>query len=108
MVFLKILSLKSWSMKIKGRIVGGILVVISVSCYWAFSSNKIEVHPNRPLVWGDFKQVALINGRESINATCITTTDFQINRTYEEEGYKRIDLKAKKIGRASCREREKI
>jgi len=82
-------------MKIKGRIVGGILVVISVGCYWAFSSNKIEVQPNRPLMWGDFKQVALINGRESINATCITTTDFQINRTYEEEGYKRIDLKAK-------------
>jgi len=82
-------------MKIKGRIVGGILVVISVGCYWAFSSNKIEVHPNRPLVWGDFKQVALINGRESINATCITTTDFQINRMYDEEGYKKIDLKAR-------------
>ena len=82
-------------MKIKGRIVGGILVVISVGCYWAFSSNKIEVQPNRPLMWGDFKQVALINGRESINATCITTTDFQINRMYDEEGYKRIDLKAR-------------
>src|SRR5690554_5570330 len=82
-------------MKLKGWIIGGILVILSLGCYWAFASKKIEVYPNRPLVWGDFKQVALINGRESINATCISTTDFQINRIYDEEGYKRIDLKAR-------------
>src|SRR5690606_21611624 len=50
---------------------------------------------NRPLVWRDFRQVDLINGRESINAKCISTTDFQINRIYDEGKHKRIDLKAR-------------
>lgn len=82
-------------MKIKGWILGGALVILSLGCYWAFSSNKIAVYPNRPLIWRDFRQVAVINGRESINATCVSTTDFQINRIYEEDGHKRIDLKAR-------------
>ena len=82
-------------MKIKFWILGGVLVILSLGCYWAFSSDKIEVHPNRPLVWRDFRQVDLINGRESINAKCISTTDFQINRIYDEGKHKRIDLKVR-------------
>jgi hypothetical protein len=82
-------------MKIKGWIVGGVLVILSLGCYWVLSPDKIAIYPNRPLVWRDFRQVDLIKGRESINAICISTTDFQVNRIYDEGKHKRIDLKAK-------------
>ena len=82
-------------MKVQGWILGGVLVILSLGCYWALSSDKIAVHPNRPLVWRDFKQVPVINGKESINATCFSTTDFQVNRIYDEGDHKRIDLKVR-------------
>lgn len=73
---------------------GGTVLILLLGCYWAFSPSKITVHPNRQLVWKDFKQVPLINGTESINATCFSTTDFQIHRMYDEGEHKRINLKA--------------
>lgn len=80
--------------KLKISAAGAALLVLLLGCYWAFSPSKITVYPNRQLVWKDFKQVPLINGSESINATCFSTTDFQINRIYDEGTHKRIDLKA--------------
>jgi hypothetical protein len=80
--------------KLKISVAGAALLVLLLGCYWAFSPSKITVYPNRQLVWKDFKQVPLINGSESINATCFSTTDFQINRIYDEGTHKRIDLKA--------------
>jgi|SRR5690554_1599927 len=82
-------------MKIKGWVLGGTLIILSLGCYWTFSTDKIEVHPNRPLVWRDFKQVGLIKGSENINATCISTTDFEIKRIYDDGEHKRIELKAR-------------
>ena len=73
---------------------GGTVLILLLGCYWAFSPSKITVYPNRQLVWKDFKQVPLINGTESINATCFSTTDFQIHRMYDEGEHKRINLKA--------------
>lgn len=81
--------------KLKLVVAGAASLVLLLGCYWAFSPSKISVYPNRTLIWKDFKQVPLINGSESINATCFSTTDFQINRIYDEGEYKRIDLKAK-------------
>lgn len=81
--------------KLKIWLTGGSLLIFLLGCYWAFSPGKITVYPNRPLVWKDFKQVPVINGNQGINATCFSTTDFQINRIYDEGEYKRIDLKAK-------------
>ena len=52
----------------------------------------ININENKGL---DFRQVDLIKGRESINATCISITDFQINRIYDEGKHKRIDLKVR-------------
>lgn len=82
-------------MKVKVWVLGGTLVILSLGCYWAFSSDKIEVYPNRPLVWRDFKQVPVINGRESLNATCFSTTNFKVNRIDDKGDHKRIDLKAR-------------
>src|SRR5690554_1688377 len=74
---------------------GGTVLILLLGCYWAFSPGKITVYPNRQLVWKDFKQVPLINDNEGINATCFSTTDFKINRIYDEGEHKRIDLNAK-------------
>lgn len=76
-------------------ILGIIFLIISFGCYWAYFPPKISVHPNRALIWKDFKQVDLIGGRESINAKCISTTNFEINRIYKEGNFLRIDLNAK-------------
>lgn len=82
-------------MKVKAWLLGGILLILSLGCYWAISSNKVTVSPNRQLVWRDFKQVPLINGLESINASCFSTIEFQTNRIYDEGNHKRIDLKVR-------------
>lgn len=83
------------AIKLKIWLAGAIALILLLGCYWAFSPSKITVYPNRQLIWKDFKQVPLINGSEHINATCFSTTDFQINRIYDDGEYKRIDLKAK-------------
>lgn len=80
--------------KLRIGIAGSITLTLLLGCYWALAPSKINISPDRPLVWKDFKQVPLINGNESINAICISTTDFKINRIYDEGDYKRIDLKA--------------
>lgn len=69
------------------------MVLISLGCYRVFHSDKVSIYPNRLLIWRDFKQVPLINGKESINAKCISTTDFEIDRIVDEGGHKRITLK---------------
>lgn len=76
-------------------ILGLIFLVITFGFYWAYFPPKILIHPNRTLIWKDFKQVDLIAGRESINAKCISTTNFDINRIYKEGNFVRIDLNAK-------------
>ena len=81
--------------KLKLVVAGAASLVLLLGCYWAFSPSKISIYPNRALIWKDFKQVPLINGNEGINATCFSTTDFQINRIYDEGAHKRIDLQAK-------------
>lgn len=76
-------------------IVGTLLLLVMFGFYWVYSPKKITVYPNRTLIWRDFKQVDLISGRSGINATCISTTDFEINRIFDEGEFKRIDLRAK-------------
>jgi hypothetical protein len=76
-------------------ILGIIFLLISFGFYRVYFPPKISVHPNRALIWKDFKQVDRIAGRESINAKCISTTDFEINRISKEGGFLRIDLHAK-------------
>lgn len=73
----------------------GLLLLFIFGFYWIYFPKKIAVYPNRPLLWRDFKQVKLISGRESINATCISTTDFEINNIFNEGKYKKIDLRVK-------------
>lgn len=81
--------------KIYGWGLAGMLVLVSFGFYWTYSRDRIAVYPNRPLLWRDFTPVKLVSGRESINALCISTTDFKINRMFDEGPYKRIELSAK-------------
>ncbi len=76
-------------------IFGIFLLLVMFGFYWVSSPKKITVYPNRTLIWRDFKQVDLISGRSSINAKCISTTNFEINRIFDEGEFKRIDLRAK-------------
>jgi hypothetical protein len=86
---------RSFKTKMLGWGLAGLLLLVAFGFYWTYFPKKITVYPNRPLLWRDFKQVNLISGRESINAICISTTDFEINRIYEEGNYKKIDLRVK-------------
>src|SRR5680860_586614 len=65
----------------------GLLLLVTFGFHWIFFPQKVSVYPNRPLLWRDFKQVKLISGRESINAICISTTDFEVNRIFDEGNY---------------------
>ena len=62
--------------------------------YWVNLPKKITIKPNRSLIWKDFKHVEKISGKRSINAICISTTDFEIRDTRDEGDHKRITLNA--------------
>ncbi len=70
--------------KVRMWIVGTFLLLVMFGFYWVSSPKKITVYPNRALIWRDFKQVDLISGRSSINAKCISTTNFEINRIFDK------------------------
>lgn len=76
-------------------ILGILFLLGSFGFYWVYFPPKISVYPNRPLIWKDFKMVDLVGGRQSINAKCISTTDFDINRIFKEGKFIRIELNAR-------------
>lgn len=80
--------------KISYWVIGGIGLTVFFGFYWVNLPDKITIKPNRTLIWKDFKHVDMISGRESINATCISTTDFEIRKIHDEGDHKRITLNA--------------
>ncbi|MEX2591570.1 MAG: hypothetical protein WD426_02265 [Anditalea sp.] len=86
---------KSFQTKKYGWGLAGLLLLVTFGFYGTYFPKKIAIYPNRQLLWSDFKQVSLISGRESINAICISTTDFEVNRIFDEGKFKKIDLRVK-------------
>src|SRR5690554_3992630 len=80
--------------KMSYGVFGGIALMIFFGFYWVNLPKKITIKPNRSLIWKDFKHVEKISGKRSINAICISTTDFEIRDTRDEGDHKRITLNA--------------
>ena len=72
----------------------GVGLMIFFGFYWVNLPKKVTIKPNRTLIWKDFTHVEKISGRESINATCISTTDFEIRKIQDKGDHKRITLNA--------------